>query len=144
MVGITIINKFAHLAGWNSISLILHGRVVEGITGISYCDKTDKQNLYGAGGLPVGRGIGNTEANAAITLFKEEVNALLMALEPGKSLKDISPFDITIQYEYNGFIYKDRVRNCEFTSNQVDVKQGDKSITTKYDLICSNIEWNVI
>ena len=144
MIGVSIINKFGRVAGWNSISTTMLGRVVEGITELSYNDTTDKENLYGAGGMPIGRGEGNYKANSSITLLKEEVAAILMALEPGKRLQDIAPFDITVQYEYNNFIYKDRIRNCEFIGNGIDVKQGDKSIATKYELIISHIDWNIV
>ena len=144
MIGVSIINKFGRVAGWNSISTTMLGRVVEGITELSYNDTTDKENLYGAGGMPIGRGEGNYKANSSITLLKEEVAAILMALEHGKRLQDIAPFDITVQYEYNNFIYKDRIRNCEFIGNGIDVKQGDKSIATKYELIISHIDWNIV
>ena len=144
MNGVSIINKFGRVAGWNSISTTMLGHVVEGITELSYNANTGKENLYGAGGMPIGRGEGNYKANSSITLLKEEVAAILMALEPGKRLQDIAPFDITVQYEYNNFIYKDRIRNCEFIGNGIDVKQGDKSIATKYELIISHIDWNIV
>lgn len=144
MIGVSIINKFGKVAGWNSIKVVVLGRVVEGIIALSYDDSVEKENVYGAGYMPVGRGEGNYAAKSSLTLLKEEVTALLMAIEPGKRIQDISPFDITVEYEYNNFIYKDRIRNCEFATNGVDVKQGDKSIGTKFDLIVSHIDWNVI
>ncbi|WP_438710859.1 hypothetical protein ACSTS3_19670 [Aquimarina muelleri] len=141
----TIINKFGKLTGWNSITANMLNRDLEGVTELAYSDETDKKNFNGAGGFPVGRGDGNTEAKASISLYKEEVAGLLNALPSGGRLQDILPFDITINYEKaDGSLQKDRIRNCEFLGNSIDVKNGDGSIVTKYDLLVSHIEWNVI
>lgn len=142
-MAVTIINKFGKLAGWNSIKSTMMGREPEGISEIQYGDNVDKENIYGVGKDPIGRGEGNYKANASVTLTIEEVNALQMSLPRGKRLSDITPFDWTVEYEYNGFKYKDRIRNCEFTGRSVEVKQGDKTIGSKFELIVSHIDWNV-
>jgi hypothetical protein len=144
MAKATIVNKFGKMAGWNNVTANLLGRDVEGITTLAYDDSTEKENVYGAGNMPVGRGEGNYAAKASITLYKEEIVALQRSLGPGKRLQDIAPFDINVHYEYQGFMYKDRIRNCEFTSNGVDVKQNDKTIATQFDLLPSHIDWNII
>ena len=122
----TLINKFGKIAGWNSVKVVMLGRQVEGITALSYKDSKEKDNIYGAGEFPVGRGEGNYKAEASITL-----------------LTDIEPFDIPVMYEYKGLVMKDVIRNVEFTDNGVDVKQGDKSIATQFTLLPSHIDWNV-
>jgi hypothetical protein len=142
-MAVTIINKFGKLAGWNSIKSTMMGREPEGISEIQYGDNVDKENIYGVGKDPIGRGEGNYKANASVTLTIEEVNALQMSLPRGKRLSDITPFDWTVEYEYNGFKYRDRIRNCEFTGRSVEVKQGDKTIGSKFELIVSHIDWNV-
>jgi len=140
----SIINKFGKLAGWNSITVNFLGRDVEGITELEYNDTTVKENAYGAGKYPVGRGEGNYEPKASITLYVEETNAIQRSLPPGKSLADIAPFDIVVEYEYNNFKYKDRIHNCEFTGRGIAVKQGDKTIAFKHELVVSHIGWNVV
>lgn len=140
----TIINKFGKVAGWNDVTVSLLGRVVEGITELSYTDSVEKENVYGAGGYPVGRSTGNYSAKASITLLKEESIALQRSLAPGARVTDIQPFDIAVHYEYGGLMYKDRIRNCEFTGNGVEVKQGDKSIAYKHELVVSHIDWNIV
>lgn len=140
----TIINKFGQMVGWNNITTNMLGRDVEGISAIKYDDTREKTNVNGAGGFPVGRGEGNYQASASIDLYKEEVEAIQRALPPGQRIQDILPFDITVEYQRkDGTIYKDRIRNCEFTNNEVDVKNNDGTISTKYELIVSHIEWNV-
>jgi hypothetical protein len=141
----TIVNKFGTLQGWNTVTANILGRDVEGITELAYDDKEKKENVYGAGKYPIGRGRGNYEPKASITLMKEEVDALKLSLPPGKSIRDIAPFDMVVQYETeNGIILKDRIRNAEFMGDGVEVKQNDMTITTKYELLISHIEWNVI
>lgn len=139
-----LINKFGKVAGWNSVTTTMLGRDLEGITELEYNDSVSKENVYGAGAFPIGRGHGNYEAKASITLLKEEAIALQQSLPPGKRLTDIAPFDIVASYEYGGLIYKDRIRNVEFTGNSVAVKQNDKQIATKYELIVTHIDWNVL
>lgn len=138
-----IVNKFGKVAGWNSITLNLLGRDVEGITEISYDDTTEKENIYGAGGYPVGRGEGNYAANASITLQEEERRAILASLPANTRMQDIPPFDIPVAYEYGGKLYKDIIRNCEFTNNGVEVSQNDKTMNFSFELIVSHISWNV-
>lgn len=139
-----LINKFGKLAGWNSITTNMLGRDIEGITELSYEDNMEKENAYGAGPFPIGRSEGNYSAKASITLFVEERIALQRSLPPGSRIQDIAPFDINVQYEYQGFMYTDRIHDCEFTGNAVEVKQNDKTIAYKYELIVSHIDWNVI
>lgn len=140
----TIINKFGNMQGWNQITCSMLGRDVEGIAAIKYDDSTKKENVYGAGQYPIGRSAGNYEANCAITLFKEEADAIQKALPKGRRLQDIAPFDIDIEYQTaTGVIMKDRIRNCEFTNRAIDMKQNDGTIATEYALIVSHIEWNV-
>ena len=140
----TIINKFGVMQGWNSVTANLLGRDLEGVTELAYSDSQKKENVYGAGPFPIGRGRGNYEAKSTITLLKEEVDALKLALPAGKTIQDIAPFDIVVEYETeNGSIKKDRIRNAEFLGDGVEVKQNDITIATKYELLISHIEWNV-
>ena len=141
----TVINKFGDMQGWNSITANVLGRDLEGITEISYTDEQEKSNVKGAGAYPIGRSRGNYEAKCSITLLKEEVDALKLSMPPGKSIRDIAPFDVVVNYEnLVGAILVDRVRNCEFKGDGVEVKQGDMTIAYKYELITSHIEWNTI
>ena len=133
------------MQGWTSVTVNLLGRDLEGITELSYTDEVVKENVKGAGMFPIGRSRGDYEAEASITLFKEEVDGIRLALAPGKRLQDINPFDIIVEYATpEGVIKKDRIRNCEFTNDGVEVAQGDGTIATQYTLIVSHIEYNII
>lgn len=139
-----IINRFGEMKGWNSITANFLNRDCEGISSLKYTDTVAKENVYGAGNMPIGRSRGNYEAEASVTLYKEEVDALKAALPTGKRLQDIDAFDITVVYENNqGVMTTDRIRNCEFTNDGVEVEQADGTIATEYTLIISHIEWDV-
>lgn len=133
------------MQGWNSITANMLGRDVEGFLAIKYTDNWEKQNVKGGGGFPIGRSRSNYEAEASITLYKEEVDALRLSLPKGKRLQDIAPFDIVVQYATaDGAILKDVIRNCEFTNDGFEPAQGDGTLSTEYKLIVSHIEFNVI
>jgi hypothetical protein len=137
-----VVNKFGEMNGWNSIKVNLFGRDVEGITGVKYNDNVVKENVYGAGNMPVGRSRGNYSAEASITIYKEEADALRWA-SPVR-LQEIAPFDIVVQYvSPSGAIQTDVLRNCEFTNDGVEATQADGSLTTEYVLILSHIDYNV-
>lgn len=145
MSNIRITNRFGEMKGWNSITVNLLGRDLEGVTALKYNDSETKENVYGAGKFPVGRSRGNYEAEASITLFKEELDGLRLSLGPGRRIMDIAPFDIVVQYENAiGEILTDRIRNCEFKNDGVEVAQGDGTIATECELIVSHIDYNVI
>lgn len=133
------------MTGWNSITVNVMGRDLEGITQLSYTDSETKENVYGAGKFPIGRSSGNYEAEATISLYKEEADGLRLSLGPGKRVMDIAPFDIVVQYENQvGVILKDRIRNCEFKNDGVEVAQSDGTIVTEYELLVSHIDYNVL
>ena len=143
-----IINKFGVLTGWNSITVNLFGRDLEGITEIEYSDEQTIEKASGAGAYPQGEEEGNYAAKASLTLFSEEVNALLEIMPPdpvlGKRLQSIPPFDIPVLYENNGKVVKDVIRNCRIKTVGKAVKQGDGKITIKLELKASHIMWHFI
>ncbi len=138
-----IVNKFGRMTGWNSLTVNGLGRDIEGFTEFEYGDKMDKENIYGGGGEVIGRGYGNRTANASITLNFEEQVALQRSLPKGKGFVDIGAFDYLAEYEHQGGYYRDLIKDVEFTGRSVAVKQGDKTIANKFELIVSKVLWNV-
>jgi hypothetical protein len=139
---IPLINGIRH--AWGSVKVNLLGRTVSGITAISYEEKQEKVNNYGAGTFPVSRGLGKYEASAKVTLHSYETDAIIKSLGTGKRLVDIAPFDIVVTFMAEGsdLLVNHVIRNCEFTSNKRDLKTGDTVIESEYDLIVSHIEWS--
>jgi hypothetical protein len=140
---VTLINAFGRMAGWNSVTLNLFGRDVEGIAEVSYDDTIDKELIYGAGKMPIGVGEGDYKAKFGLKLYQEEVIAIMDSLPPGVRLQDVAPTDVIVQYTYNARIYKDIIRNVEFTKVGRAVKKGDKTVEQTVEVICTHIDWNV-
>ncbi len=141
MSQLPLINGQRH--SWSSIEVNLLDRIVTGITSISYDDTEMKENHYGAGNMPVHRGRGKYEANASMTLYNYEVEAIQAALPSGKRLMDSPPFDVKISFlDESNAIITHVIRNCEFKSNNRSMSQGDTKIEVSLDLIVSHIEWN--
>ncbi len=141
MSQLPLINGQRH--SWASIEVNLLDRIVTGITSINYDDAEVKENHYGAGNMPVHRGRGRYEANASLTLYNYEVEAIQAALPRGKRLMDSPPFDVKVSFlDDTNQITTHVIRNCEFKSNNRNMSQGDTKIEVSLDLVVSHIEWS--
>lgn len=140
---VTLINAFGRMAGWNSVTLNIYGRDVEGISELSYEDSVDKELIKGAGKMPIGVGEGEYNAKMALKLYQEEVIAIMDSLPPGIRLQDIIGTDVIVKYEYNTRIVTDIIHNVEFMKVGKAVKKGDKTIEQTVEVICTHISWNV-
>ena len=143
MAGARVVNSLGAMVGWTKVSARLFGRDVVGILKIAYSDNKEIQNEHGAGDMPIGESEGSYTAEGSIELTVEERLALQKSLPTGKRIQDIGAFPIVVSYEYQGVIYKDVLNNCRIMNNGVDVKQGDKTISTEHKLKVSHISWNV-
>ena len=139
----TLINAFGRMAGWNSVTLNLYGRDVEGISELGYDDSIEKELIKGAGRMPIGIGEGDYVAKMQLKLYQEEVIAIMDSLPAGTRLQDVAAVDVIVQYTYNNRIYKDIIRNVEFTKVGRAVKKGDKTVEQTVEVICTHIDWNV-
>ena len=143
MPALKIINKFGTLTGWNNTSVNLFGRDLEGIDSFKYADEEDISVAHGAGKYPIGKTRGNYSATASLSLYFEEVTAILKQLPAGTRIQDIPDFDVTVAYEFGGTIYKDIIRNCSFKNNGRESKNGEGKIVMEYTLIPSHIDYNL-
>jgi hypothetical protein len=127
---------------WSQIACNILGTTVAGITAISYGEKQDKQDNFGANNRPTSRGRGNKVATASITLEMAEVQAL-QAIAPNRDINDIPPFDIIVSYIPTGGTgtVTHRLCNVEFTNNSREVNQNDMTIPVQLELIVSHIDW---
>lgn len=140
--GIPLINGVEY--AWGDIVCAINGVPVTGIVAISYGDKQDMQNNYGAGRHPISRSKGRITPSAKITLYQSEVVAI-MASAAGGRIQDIAPFDITVSYlPENGMIVTDKIRNCQFVENKRDWKEGDMNQQVELELLPSHIEFGKV
>lgn len=134
------INGVQH--SWANLQVTIAGRAVTGITKISYKDSQTMENIYGAGVRPVGRGYGRIECEGAITLLRDEVEAIRNSSDTGR-MQDIAPFDIMVQFlPVNGSsIVTHKLRDVQFKEDGMEVSEGDTSNATEIPLIMSKIDW---
>lgn len=132
---------------WASLKTNMLGRTITGITAVSYSQDREKVDNMGAGDQPDHRAYGNRKAKADITLYQYEVDAIISAAKSQgiNDILDIPPFDIVVVYQVNDLspVVTDVIRNCEFTQNMRDLKQGDLKSEQKLPLITSHIDYNV-
>lgn len=138
-----MINAFGKMAGWNSATYNVFGRDVEGISEFSYDDGIPKENVYGAGRMPIGYSEMPYAPTCGLKLYQEEVIAIMDSLPEGKRVQDAEPSDVVVTYEYKDRIYKDIIRNFQITKIGKAVKQGDGTVDQTVECMCSHIDWNV-
>lgn len=126
--------------GWADIVVNIGGVPVTGIRAIKYNEEMEKENVYGAGRHPISRGYGRIKTTASITLLSGTIMAL-KAKAPKGQLFRIAPFNIVVNYQPEaGPIVTHVLKNCEFTKNEFDWKEGDMSKEVELELIVSHIE----
>lgn len=126
--------------GWADIVVNIAGVPLTGIRSIKYGEEMEKENVYGAGRHPVSRGYGRVKTTASITLLSGTVMAL-RAKAPKGQLHRIAPFPIVVSYQPEaGPMVTHVLKNCEFTKNEFDWKEGDMYKEIELPLIVSHIE----
>lgn len=126
--------------GWADIIVNISATPLSGIKQVKYEEEQEKENIYGAGRHPVGRGYGRVKTTGSITLLSGTVFAM-QAAAPGNKLHNIAPFPIVVMYQpETGAIVKHTLKNCEFKKTSFDWKEGDLSKDIELELIISHIE----
>ena len=127
---------------WGNLKVNIAGFQESAITAINYEDDQAIENIYGAGQIPVGRGYGNITPKASLTVLRSAVEAIRDSSDT-RRLQDIAPFDIVVCFiPMNGSkIVIHKIRNCQFTKDALDIKQGDTKNEVTLDLVISHIEW---
>ncbi|HNW54787.1 MAG TPA: hypothetical protein PKN21_10990 [Bacteroidales bacterium] len=127
---------------WANLKVNIAGFPETAITAVTYEDDQVVENIMGAGQVAVARGYGNITPKASVTLLRSAVEAIRASSDTGR-LQDIAPFDIVVCFvPMNGTtLITHKLRNCQFTKDSLDIKQGDTKNETTFDLVPSHIEW---
>ena len=132
-----LINGVAY--SWSSISFVLFGVPVSGITSIEYNRKQAKTNNYGQGSEPVSRGYGRKEYDGMIEIYLDEWK-IVIAAAPNRDPLQIGWFDIPVVYGNSiADATKDTLRACEFLEDPFTAKEGDTKLPVKIPLIIAQI-----
>jgi hypothetical protein len=125
-----------------TITLILFGQPIAGVTNVKFKSKQDKENHFGAGTKAVSRGRGMEDHEASLTLDMAEFWRISAASPEGKLYK-IPAFDYTIVWSADNIVFHSViVRAAEFLEQGVDTTQGDKRTTIELPLIVGDIQYS--
>lgn len=111
---------------WSDVNVVLAGRSVTGLRGISYNRKQEKEALHGKGSKPHSIQRGNKTYDGEITLLQSEYEALRQA--SGGDVLDAS-FNIVASYgnpTKGDVVVTDILIGVEITEDNTVWKQGDK------------------
>ena len=134
-----LINGVAY--SWSQVKINILGRQVIGVSKISYSDKEDMQDNYGAGNLPVSRSYGKISCEASIELYMEEIEAIQKASPTGR-LQDVPEFNVVVSYQPQlGRIVNHTLHNARFKENGREVGNEDMVVKTEIPLLISHISW---
>lgn len=127
---------------WGQIACRALGNIFVGISKIMYEEKQDMAMNFGAGNYAIGMGFGKINVTGSLTLFQEELEALVAAA-PNRRLQAIPNFDITVTFipEVGQALVTHTVRNCRLELNKRDMSAGDTSVTSDITFIASHIDW---
>lgn len=129
---------------WANAQIILFGLPLTGITKIEFKAKQNKENNYGVGVDPIGRGYANKEYDGTISVYSEEFFQWVTAVSTG-DIMDIPWFDFPmVLTPINGRAIIPRkavVRAAEFLESPFTVSQGDAKIMIDIPLIIGKIDW---
>ena len=110
---------------WSDVNVILAGRLVTGIRGVSYTSSQEKEALYGKGNKPHAMQRGNKSYSGSIRLLQSELEALERAA--GGDALDAT-FNVVVAYgsPVQGAKFStDLLKGCEITEIPKGLYQND-------------------
>ena len=111
-------------------------QILNGVSAIKYSKKQNIKTNYGLGGEPIGRGFGNIECSASITM---DYNTQVSIRGGRASLREIGEFDLTISFgnlvEGQSVTQETVVlKGCIFDEDGFEANQDDTNLTHEFDL----------
>lgn len=110
--------------------------VLNGVSAIKYSIKQNIKDNYGLGGRKIGRGFGNIETSASITM---DYNTQVELRNMCGSLRNLGEFDLVVSFGNfvgEGEITEETVtlKGCIFDEDGFEANQDDTNLTHEFDL----------
>ena len=124
---------------WADITVIMAGRDVTGIRGVSYSAKVEREPLHAKGRFPMSIQSGNVTYEGNVTVIQSELEGLQKA---GKGTIFNLSVDIIVSYgnPLNGDpITTDVIKGVRFTEEKKESKQGDKFMEIEIPFLATRI-----
>ena len=127
---------------WADVSVVVAGRMVTGIRGVSYTSSQEKEALYGKGNKPHSIQRGNKSYSGSIKLLQSELDALEIAAKG--DVLDIA-FNVIVSYgnpTKGDVISTDLLVGCEITEIPKGLNQNDKFMEIELPLTMLDVKMN--
>ncbi len=124
---------------WSDVNVILAGRPVIGIRGVSYTSSQEKEALYGKGNKPHAMQRGNKSYSGSIRLLQSELEALERAA--GGDALDAT-FNVVVAYgnpSLGNRFSTDLLRGCEITEIPKGLNQNDKFMEIELPVVMLDV-----
>ena len=126
---------------WADVHVVVEGDDIEGLLGVEYTGKQEKEVAYGRGNK--GRSIqkGNISYEGKLKLTQGAAKKMLDAAGK-KTMMQIGYTDINVSYvrEEGGMMEKDTLKKAQFTEHPKGINQGDKKMEIEVAFIFLDIE----
>ena len=124
---------------WADVTVVMAGRDVTGIRGVSYTASQEKEALYAKGNKPHGIQRGNKSYEGSIRILQSELDALSAAASG--DVLDVS-FNILVSYgnpSKGDVIKTDLLSGVEITSVPKGLNQNDKFMEIELPLVMLDV-----
>lgn len=125
---------------WSDVTVVLAGRNVTGLRGISYSSTQEKEALYAKGNKPHAIQHGNLSYTGSIRLLQSELIALQQV--SGGSILRLS-LDVVVSYgnpSRGDVLHTDLIRGVEFTEEPKSINQNDKFMEIELPFIALDVQ----
>ena len=124
---------------WADVTVVVAGRDVTGIRGVSYTAEQEKEALYAKGNKPHGIQRGNKAYTGSLRLLQSEYDALNAAA--GGDVLNVS-FDVVVSYgnpSKGDIVHTDLLKGVEITSKPKSLNQNDKFMEIELPLVMLDV-----
>ena len=124
---------------WADVAVVLAGRIVTGIRGVSYTSSQEKEALYAKGNKPHAIQRGNKSYSGNIRLLQSELEALEVAA--GGDILNAS-FNVIVSYGNplkGDVITTDLLKGCEITEVPKGLNQNDKFMEIELPIVMLDV-----
>lgn len=131
---------------WEDVQVLIPGKLIpiDGVAAIEYDESKDHTEVYGRGSKPVALGRGKTSFSGSMTLLQSEFEALQASLPVGKSVTQMTPFNVTVAYAPAGGVATvDQLVAVRIKKFKKGGKSGDDHMEVVCDLAIGDILYNV-
>lgn len=120
---------------WSDLTIVVGGRILEGVVEVEYTSKQDKDVLRGRGSKGHNILRGNKDYAGKIVIWQSELESMTKDA-PDKDILNLT-FDVIVSYvpPEIGQVVVDVLKTCEFIEGKKALKQGDKQMLVELPFI---------